>query len=803
MAGWRFYLNGIEVEEPIGWDSVEFTAIRSDNHGIDQPFSSALQFYGRGAHILKEAFDTNFVSATVSLLITSSQQVNTNDYQYLGVVDFSTYEEINSCDSDSWSINVGILQDSFRDKFKARYDVEVDLFSNKDLDGNTIANGSTISVNTRLHGQKLSLLGNGGSLADRELSLFNHFPGGFNWEGAFAQMLIPTYWDSSDFDGIFGDTIDMGQERPSGTYVFFQDNSGGAISREFTISWGNLGVNYYFWQSNYTGITPKSAQTLNLDLVINVFNSSGAVVNQYIVASDSGTSAMFEPTGTPNPRDWFVPSGTQAVTVPVGGRLSYHIQWGTGGTVKYNITSTGTQEVVCIAKIYQGAQISLRESNAANASNASCIPVERFLRRIIYQITGQTNGLVSDCFSEASDGIFANNLITTGLLLRNWLPQNGQNIQIKTSFKKAFDSLSAIFGLGWTFELQNDGSYKIRVEPYEYFYTNLVELVLPNVEQLKQSAVIDKFYGQLKLGFSDNWKNMALGGLDAICTDRNYFIGNKAILNGGTSTLEMQSDIIAEGIAVEYSRRLQFFDTNSGSSDRPNDYQFFIIWSIRQDVFVPAGENPEYRFEGEVGDLLLIKYRTSWASNLQNGASTRWGDDLSRYNLYHSSARVALRQWNMLGMNLHGLITPVIRFQVGQYKTRFDSAINRQIQPYVIEDTSIITDPDVLLAEDGNLDASIITEQYQQYLLKPIIFEFEYPQAFCDFIQLANYTPYRKVKVTIGSVSVSGWILEIKNKPEDNSGGTTVFRVISSNIADPQPPVQSGAYSNAYSNAYQ
>jgi hypothetical protein len=519
--------------------------------------------------------------------------------------------------------------------------------------------------------------------------------------------------------------------------------------------------------------------------------------------------SFYVPFGFPPqpPRVWNIPAGSITVPVAVDQRLSLSFTWGVLGSIQNYYTSLfSNEEVVTTVVIPEGVKISLREENISYASLAQGIPVFSFLNRIIYQLTGNANGLLSNCFNENTNGDLANNVITTGLLLRRWLPPEGQNIQIKTSFKKAFQNLAAIFGLGWAFELQADGSYKLRVEPYEYFYKNIVQITLPNVEELKRSAVTDKFYGQLKLGFADNWKNMSLGGLDAICTDRNYFLDNRAISNGSTSTLEMQSEIIAEGIAIEYSRRLQFFDTNSGSSDRPNDYQFFIVWTIRQDITIPEGinNNPEYRFDGETGAVTLEAYRASWASNLINGSSSRWGDSLYRYNLYHTSARVALRQWSMLGMNTYGMQPAVWRYQVGQYKTRFSSAVNSTEQPYVIEDTSLVGFPDVLLAEDGNIQPSVIKLEYQPYLLKPIIYEFEYPQAFCDFIQLANYTPYRKVKVTIGSFSVSGWILDIKNKPEDNSGGTTVFRIIGANIADPEPPPPptSGAYSDAYSNAY-
>jgi hypothetical protein len=147
MANWRFYLNGFEVEEPLGWDAIEFTAVRSELHGIDQPFSTTLQFYEYGAFILKEAFDTKFTGAEVSILID-----NGAGFTFSGFIDFSTYEEINTCDTDSFSVSVNILEDFFRDRFKARYGAEVDLMATKDLDGNAIPSGFEDFEQIRMHG---------------------------------------------------------------------------------------------------------------------------------------------------------------------------------------------------------------------------------------------------------------------------------------------------------------------------------------------------------------------------------------------------------------------------------------------------------------------------------------------------------------------------------------------------------------------------------------------------------------------------------------------------------------------------
>lgn len=795
MAGWQFFLNNIQVEEPIGWDAVEFTATRMDNHGIDQPFSSAMTFYAKGAKILKAAWDTNFTSASAVFKITSDQAVNGQPYEYIGVVDFSTYEETNSCDSDSWQITVSILQDDFRDKFKARYDVEIDLFADKDLDGNTIGTGYTETDVIRLHGQSLNLIANGGSTSTslRTIRKINGIFINTFWTINDASTILPVYWTNTDFTGIFGTTQNVVGASWSLTNLIFQDNSGGTSSRTFVFSWEEFTTQILFW-TVAVGAAGGPPYTMDFDFRYIIYDSFGNPAGGGLLANSP--VLLF---GDP-PQDWTIPAGSATITIPAGGRIQVLFIWGDGGTVIYPITGDNTPDgYQAQITLNDDIKVKLTETNDAQASICNCMTVEKFLRRIIYQITGSNNRLLSDCFDESAGGKYANNVITSGLLLRRYEPDDTPYVQLKTSFKESIESLIAVFGLGWAFEQQNDGTYAIRVEPYEYFYDDFVEVVLNDVEQLKQTTSEDRLFSQLKLGYDDNWKNMSLGGIDAICTDRNYFIDNKAIKLGSTATLEVKSKIIGEGIAIEYSRRLQFFDDNSGSSDRPNDYSLFLIWTIRENVELDSEVNyPYYYFPDETGAITLTAYRASWASSLLNGTMPRWGDELFRYNLFHTSARIALRHWPILGGNTFGMVNPVWRFQVGQYTTRFDSAIPGLEQPGVIEDTAD-TGASPLLAEDGNIEAAMIRPDFKDYLIKPIIFEVEYPQSFCDFIQLANYTPYRKVRVRIGDVAVSGYILEIKNKPEDaTSGGTTSFTL----IASATPDTVGGAFDAGFDDGY-
>jgi len=162
MAGWKFYLNGTEVEEPIGWDAIEFTALRMESHGIDQPFSTELRFYNKGAKLIKALYDTQFINADITILITSDVGYNGSPYSFEGKVNLAIYQEHNVCDTDSWEVTVGIIDDNFREQFKSRQDVDIDLTSTTDLNGNAIA--ALTERQIRMHKQDLYLQANGKNL---------------------------------------------------------------------------------------------------------------------------------------------------------------------------------------------------------------------------------------------------------------------------------------------------------------------------------------------------------------------------------------------------------------------------------------------------------------------------------------------------------------------------------------------------------------------------------------------------------------------------------------------------------------
>ena len=779
MAGWRFYLNETEVEEPIGWDGVEFTAKRMESHGMDQPFSTELTFYDLGARLIKAEYDASFINANITLFIQSDVVTDGVAWSYLGYIDLSMYSEKNVCDTDSWEITVGILEDNFREKFKARMDVEVDLLSIKDLDQNAIP--ELILHETRLHCQELFLAGDARNLATTLHAIY--YDSGFGWIQEHFCMVIPNYWNNSDFKGTFSNTTDPTGVIWTDTNAFFQNNSD--FTRTFNYNISIKGS--YRWINSYTG-----SYTASILLSLQVFNSSNVEVQRRYIW-DSG--CFSEDDGIIY-YDFNIP--LDSITLNAGDRILLFFQWG-GGGCDVTVGTTPTPDIFYRIGIFiESCCLNWTELNSsADASLAKGLLVKDYLDRLTYIITGQPNAIVSDYF-EPETGCEWANMLTTGLYIRNAATidslingcgnteEGSLFYSIKTTFKKTFEDLSKIFCLGWQYEQQEDLSWKIRIEPVDWFYQMNLMASFENVGEIRQYALTDKLVNNITLGYSDKWKNIAVSGIFEIHTERNYFVKNKAMSQGSSSKLDLKSDIIASGYAIEFSRRLQFLRDDSGSSDRPNDYETFII-ALNSGELTFDVTNSGYQLPEETGIKTFAPAEVSYGSNFIAVSNAPIG---RIYNIPLTPMRNAIRWWKMLGMHTFGLpaIDAKLFFQVGEYYTTYSSEIISSCLEEIQE---------TVLAENMDISKDVLQPAYQEYLFKPIGLEFSYPQTLCGFISMGD-PGNGCVSVSSGSFNGLGFIQESANKPEDNSGGTTNFTLYLSNKSLPSGRPYSDGYSDGF-----
>jgi hypothetical protein len=759
MAGWKFFLNGTQVEEPIGFDSIEFTAKRLPSHGIDSPFSTELTFTGKAAKLIKAEYEAHYINAEIAILIQSNVKVNGSDYAFVGFLNMSIYTEKNVCDTNGWEITVGIIEDNFRERFLSRQGVEIDLTSEKDLNQDAIP---AISFrNLRLHSQELFLIANARPLLVDANS--GEFAGPDN-------VIVPLYWQNSDFKGQYGNTINPTGYIFSNTNVIFQNND--TVERTFNIC-GKIKSIVSFITDEFpyepAGPFPISLELYIFDEDHNIFSSP-----------DLDVSFQFPSFGSPTPFVLEYDFSNYSITLPPGYSFTFAI------------TKPNYPWSLILCNFLQSENyITLSEiSSTEFASEVNTLTVEEFLRRTVYIITGDPNGFVSDTFSESNNGCYWNSVLPTGLYIRNAKTIQGiidtcgneedsRPLQIKTSFEKLYEGLDRIYCLGWQFEQDTYGAWKLRVEKADYFYNNTqVVQSFFKVGQIVQNAMSDKLVNNIKLGYSDKFKNIAVSAFTEINTDRNYFISNKARADNSSVSLDIRSDIIGAGYAIEFYRRLQTLRDDSGSSDRPNDYDLFIIWINRYEVTIDVDSESGlgYKLPNETGLITLPPGTVSYGSNFiaeSNGPIDRV------YNVYHSPARIACRWWKFLGMHTFGLPTAnaILAYQVGQYFTDYSSRIDSTSEPDNCME--VANGPSDVLSESTNIGPDILTNAAQDYLMKPISVEFDVPQSLCSFIDM-SYNGNGLVRVTSGSLDIYGFIQESGNKPQDPNSGLSTIKLIMS-----------------------
>jgi hypothetical protein len=756
MANWRFYLDGNEVEEPIGWDAIEFTAVRMESHGIDQPFSTEVRFYAEGAKYIKQIYDQYFINQPIAITITSDVGYNSAPYEFEGFLNLAIYQEHNVCDTDSWEITVGIIDDNFREQFKSRQDVMLDLTSTTDLNGDTI--DPLTFKNIRLHRQELYLVANGKNLADSSTYTYN------GPLGPLAQRfaVVPTYWQTSDFKDNYGSTFDTNAIFKTRvdyeTTPLLKNNA--STTRTF-----NYDVTIDFELTNN-----DSGGNIQISLAFLLLN--GNVLTSSVV--------LYTIDLTPSQNISVSQNFTGSFSLPSGYTASLFFNQDTSSTVLTGVS----------VDITKGYSIKLDEINAGEyASTCDVLTIEQWLKRSIYMMTGSNDKLLSDTFSEADGGCYWNNALTNGIRIRQAEANAGLGA-LSTSWKQVFDGLDSIFCLGWSFEWTGT-EWKIRVEPREYFYQNLISSTFENVGEVDQMAKADSLINNITLGYSERWKNIQLSGALAIHTDRNYFVDNRAMNEASSAKLDIRSQIIAEGYAIEFSRRLSEITFGGGSSDRPNDYETFIIWLTPFEVTLDDIQGTCFNLPQETGTVTFAPGELSMPSSFITSSSSVL-DNL--YNIYHTPARVAFRWWKVLGMHTYGLTSPQLRFQVGQYQTIYSSQINDTAAPCQELPS------DLELFENANIDPAVMNDADADYLFKPISVEFSYPQSLCDFLTLSQDEQYRKVRLTSGSLDIQGYIQEAANQPEDASGGTTKFTLLMAKQLAPLGAAFTQGYDDGFEN---
>ncbi len=169
-------------------------------------------------------------------------------------------------------------------------------------------------------------------------------------------------------------------------------------------------------------------------------------------------------------------------------------------------------------------------------------------------------------YAHGADGCGSLEVITDGLRIRrqeNKIP--GKTNLCTVSLVDMFEGLAPIHNIGMGIEPDSNraGFNRLRIESWEYFYSNNVIMSCTGINKLSREAYEKEIYSTFKFGYA-KWEAEEYTGLDEFLTKRNY----RTMLSGVKNELTKLSKFISSGYAWEITRRKGNYDTKDWRYDK-------------------------------------------------------------------------------------------------------------------------------------------------------------------------------------------------------------------------------------------
>lgn len=583
------------IDEPIGWDGVQFELARLDTHGFVSRLNVdgiTFEFHSTAKDILIAAYDSYGVEAQVELKIEYKGNPSDSYSQiYKGLFKFNTYEKI--CGFEC-KVTCGVSQDGYYYLFANRKNQSVTL---DNATGLASFDGTILTPYTELH--KFY------SIPAKALK-FSNKSSSNSVSGSFPQgTFISNSWNGFAY-GIESIIFCLPQETVLSNEIEEQQYFEQLVNGDASATPNTGTIKYWYEQGgllpNFTnkeliGISCDNT-TIDLNIGINatiVLNSIGASLDYSYCSFDvayifpeSGTIVQlfngthhttggFNHTHTVNISEVVSLTG---ITLPKGAYLFYGISFiGVLQTAQYQDFT-----------VYYN--ISNFDYELINYSNCDPTPAKVSMINEVFarQVESYTNAQMtvksdyfgrtdSEPYTSSSDGCGSLECLSSGLQMRGALDANNTLYSLKQSFDSTFNSMSKIHNIGYGVEPDSirGGDYKwIRIENYEYFYQSDVLLELDYPNEISNKVVSSDIYSKVNIGYN-NWATEEDGGIQDIFSTREYGLNLKRANN----TLDILSDFIASDFAIEVTRRLY----GLSKKDWRYDDKTFIMCMFRDGGF--------------------------------------------------------------------------------------------------------------------------------------------------------------------------------------------------------------------------
>jgi hypothetical protein len=741
---YRFFLNELEIDEPIGWADFELSMNRDDKyHGMQFEVSTGtLEFFGEAAQSLMTQKESFRIQANVTFI---SQVRCDADSEWEEVVrgrlNFGKYKD--TCGATKCTVTVPFEEDDCKVIFKNRFDQKVDIEKEIAFDNATmLPEYAQIGNNIEMPAVALEAAVSG-RVTDAGYNLDCSFLFGnlswFLYERPNYEVEISNTIDTGQLEAVNNIETGLGQEQmdcingPLTPQLLLEEPDGiKCFNGDFVYHSRMKGsINLSTLDDQDAGLVEKVKHVIiRWDGVTGSVISNGGLVAEHTIADYTGS-----PVGPPLTILFDdILDGSIALADGEGLYAVIDIELVNGGTISgININTIWDKET----------EFSISATRECPASEVQYYMVHETLSRVTEAVTNSCVRVKSEYYGRIdsqpfafdNDGCGSLRMLTNGLKLRK-----APDAKFFASPKDLIAGLNAIDNIG--FDMQADpyipNRLVLRVEPMEYFYQDQELLSIDGVALANNEIQESMHYAKINVGYK-KWEVESVNGLNEFNSTREYRTNIETI----NTTLDIQSDLVAGSIPIEVTRQQTFAD--SGAADTSYDNDIFIVCLNRS----------AYQFNVERNNILN-------SSNIFNSATT--------LNFRISPLRNLMRWFKSIINSYASISSTSSGLFFNEGKGNFTAAgLLDDNGPCRLENTTI--------AENSDLDSSYFQDQSKA---TPVIMNetvsFEYPLSVAQYKQI-KANPYGYISYTCGNDPIirKAFVKEIKFRP---AAGTANFTLI-------------------------
>ena len=547
-------INGVIIEEPIGFDQLKMTLQRTEYHGISAEVSQLnLEFYGKAATIIKEAYKEDLDNEVNYIVTSDGIEV------YNGMVDLSTYQET---EGSYHSVSCKVGEIGVKTIFNNRNETEVDLNSDTTIDGEELAARPTWQ-SLHIPQKHIAYTNKIKQEETKEISIDN------GTDNLYPDLGIRFYNDETlgTYPYItfpIGDTVEA-------------DEFGGIAQNDFAYSSNsiqNLTPQYTPSEDHEEKYGTNTRMSVDVQIKANivVVNTSfvykwGGGMNYRICAIDKSGNKIIGNTESWNAEDYlwagYIPSWTK---IPLNCSLQGVLNANESVTIYlefwYTEIHNGYMAMKAHLEIENDSYIKtlMFDNLQEDTKPTNMLMVYDALETISLITTENQLPVKSDWYdyrklvgSIVAKHGGATKAITNGYKIRDIKTESGKEYPMSMSFRDLFESLNAMDCIGWSIVNEGDGLC-LRVERWDWFYKDEEVLAIEDANELKTSLDKDLCVTEFEIGYDKYVTSDMYNSIENLHSERKFASAVKALSN----KVSAKSKIIADNYAIEETRRAQF-----------------------------------------------------------------------------------------------------------------------------------------------------------------------------------------------------------------------------------------------------